>query len=312
LFEKISGHNDLRNTLAALIDKQGVFLFHGPPSVGKRTIAHTIARYDLCCGDKGDDCSCKSCRIIEHGHPDLLQIGKSGKVLVEDIDALIEFSVRAPLISKTKIVVVDFVEGATTEAANRLLKTLEESLFSFFLISSDISKVLPTIVSRSFVVKFESLSSDDIATLMMGRFGFDALSARTLGWIGSSLAVDIFASAGICLKCRDMACEFISTIRDLLKSLDFLDRLDKASIGIFCDMLVMVLTDLLFLKNGLLDIINADKRDVLQKMAKQLNDVAIVTSLSFLTQVKKYSYLNVNLGLSLKIMVIKVHPILSQ
>jgi DNA polymerase III subunit delta' len=294
-----------------VIDKSGSFLFHGPPSVGKKTIANTIAQYDLCVDGKKDDCTCRSCKIIQQGHPDLLQIGKNGKVLVEDVDALIAFSERAPLISKTKVAVIDFVEKASSEAANRLLKILEESFFTFFLISSDLSRVLPTVASRCFKVKFESLSSDEVANILLKRFGFDALSARTLGWIGSSLAIDIFSNAGTCLKYRDMACEFILTIRDLLKSLDFIERIEPANLGIFCDMVVMVLTDILLLKNGIDNIINADKRDVLQKISKTLNDVAVVTSLNFLTQVKKNSYLNVNLALSLKSALIKVHPMLN-
>jgi DNA polymerase-3 subunit delta' len=241
-----------------------------------------------------------------------LQIGKNGKVLVDDIDALLAFSERAPLISNTKVTVVDFVENASPEAANRLLKILEESSFTFFLISSDLSRVLPTVASRCLKIKFESLSSDEIANIMLKKFGFDALSARTLGWIGSSMAIDIFSNAGTCLKYRDMACEFISTIRDLLKSLDFIDRIETPNLGIFCDMLVIVLTDVLFLKNGIEDIINADKRNVLQKASKILNDVALVTSLSFLNQVKRYSYLNINLGLSLKSTLIKIHPMLAR
>lgn len=294
-----------------MIDKSGTFLFYGPPSVGKRTIANTIAQYDLCVDKKDDDCTCKSCRIVQQGHPDLLQIGKNGKVLVDDIDALIAFSERAPLISNTKVAVIDSVENASPEAANRLLKTLEESSFTFFLISSDLSRVLPTVASRCFKVKFESLSSEELANILSKRFGFDALSARTLGWIGSSLAIDIFSNAGSCLKYRDMACEFILTIRDLLKSLDFIERVETANLGIFCDMVVMVLTDVLLLKNGIDNIINADKRDVLQKVSKTLNDVAVVTSLNFLTQVKKNAYLGVYLGTALKSTLIKVHPMLN-
>jgi DNA polymerase-3 subunit delta' len=259
---------------------------------------------------KGDGCTCKSCKIISTGHPDLLQIGRNGKVLVEDVDALIAFIERAPFIAKTKVVIIDFIENASQEASNRLLKTLEESPYSFFLISSDLSKVLPTVASRCFKVRFEALSSDEIANIMLKNFGFDALSARTLGWIGSSLAIDIFSNAGLCLKYRDMACEFILTIRDLLKSLDFLDRVEKPNLGIFCDMLIMVLTDVLFLKNGIEDIINADKRDVIQKAAKMLNDKALVSSLGLFTQVKKYSYLHIDLNISLKSMLIKIHPIL--
>jgi replication-associated recombination protein RarA len=311
VFSRICGHEALLSTLATLVGKQGSFLFYGPPSVGKKMIANIIAQYDLCLDKKEESCTCKSCKIIQHGHPDLLQVGKGGKVLVEDVDELINFNSRAPFISSMKVAVVDSIENASPEAANRLLKILEESKFNFFLISSDLSRVLPTIASRCFKMKFESLSADEIATIMMKKFGFDALSSRTLGWIGSSMAIDIFSNAGTCLKVRDMVCDFISTIRDLLKSLEFVDRIEKANLPLFCDLVVSVLTDVLLLKNGIDDIINADRRDVLQKVSKTLNDKAVVTSLGFLSQVKKDSHLNVNLGLAFKSTLIKVHPLLA-
>jgi DNA polymerase-3 subunit delta' len=311
VFSKIIGHNSIRDTLSNLVGKPGSFLFYGPPSVGKKTVALEIAKNTLCVSNREDNCSCKSCRIFPQDHPDFLLLGDKGKVLVDDVDNLLFFNSRSPLVSSTKIVVIDSVENSSKEASNRLLKTLEESPFSFFLITTEVSCVLPTIVSRCFKVKFEPLLAEEISNILFTKFGFDAPSSRALGWIGSATSIDIFLNAGVCLKYRDMACDFIMTIRDLLRSLDFVERVETAHLGIFCDMLVTVLTDVLFLKNGINDIINADKRDILQKVAKVLNDRAVVTSLGFLTQVKRNAHLNINLGLSLKSMLIKVNPILS-
>jgi hypothetical protein len=160
-------------------------------------------------------------------------------------------------------------------------------------------------------VRFGSLSSEDISNILFKKLGFDLPSSRVLGWIGTSTSVDIFAHAGFYLKHRDMACDFVSNIRNLLSSMDFVDKVEGENVGIFSDMVILILTDILLLKNGINEIINSDKRDVLQKISKGLNDKALVSSLGYLTQVKKNSHLNVNLKFSLKSMLIKTHPMLS-
>jgi hypothetical protein len=309
-FLNIIGHDLIKPHLQSIIDRSGTFLFYGPPSIGKRTIAFEIAKYNLCDDSKSDGCQCKSCKIFNSGHPDFLSLGSNGKVLVDDIDTLIEFSYRAPLISKTKVIVVDFVENASIEAANRLLKVLEESSFTYFFITSNQSKVLPTISGRCFKIKFDAISSEDVSNILMKKFGYDPPVARTLGWVGASSSIDIFSNAGIILKHRDMAFDFILNIKDLLSSLDFIDKIDQAYLSVFCDMVILIMTDMLLLKNNIDSIVNADKRDVIQKVSKVLSEKSLILSLSFITQVKKNSYLNVNLNTALKSILIKIQPMM--
>lgn len=309
MFSEIVGHHNIRVNFLNTVGKPGAFIFHGPPSVGKRTIAFEIAKKDLCVEGRLDNCSCRSCKIFKGDHPDFLFLGGRGKILVEDIDKLIGFTLRSSLLSPTKVIVVDNIDKASIEASNRILKILEESKYSFFLISANYYNVLSTIRSRCISTKFDNLSSEDISNILFKKMGFDLPSSRVLGWVGASCSVDIFANAGSYLKHRELACEFIQNIKDILSSLDFIEKIEDT--GIFSDMLILVLTDILFLKNGISDIINADKRDLLQKVSKGLNDKALVSSLGLLTQIKKNLNLNLDLSFVLKRMLIKIHPIIS-
>jgi len=306
-FSKIIGHDGIKDKLSKIAAVPQTYLFYGPPSIGKRTIAYNLARYILCIGSKEDDCRCKNCENFDNGHPDFLTLGTAGKILVADVDGLIDFVSRAPLCSDTKVVVIDNVDIISMEAANRLLKTLEESHFIFFLITSRLKSVLPTVRSRCIKFQFEALSQDDIVNILWQRMGFDLPQARIIGWIGAGSSVDIFSNAGLYLKYRDMIFEFLPQLfgKDLLSVLDFVDKVPRPDLPIFIDMLVLVMTDLLILKQNLETIVNSDRRTDLTKMSVHPVKVLIV-ALNSLTQVKVNSYLNINLNLALKSTLIKV------
>lgn len=310
MLSSIIGHEAQKPGLLNLVGRAGCFLFSGPPSIGKRTVALEISRRNLCLGSKEDGCTCRSCKIFGGDHPDLLCLG-SQKLLVEDVDRLMIFNSRAPLISGTKISIIDNAERMTPESANRLLKTLEESPYTFFLISSDPGGLLPTIRSRCQAAIFSPLSQEDVTNILFQKFGFEPTKARVLGWIGVGSSADIFSKAGLYLKYRDMACDFLQNIRDLLSSLDFIDKIAPAELGIFVDMVITVMTDVLLLKNKVEGIVNCDKRDTLVKLSAGFKDKALVSALGYMTQVRKQDYLNISLVSSLKNCLIKAHPILS-
>jgi DNA polymerase-3 subunit delta' len=306
----IIGHDTLRPKLSQFVGVSQAYLFYGPPSIGKRTVARELSRYFLCQGTKEDGCSCKSCMCFQD-HPDLLCIGRDG-ILVKDIDGIIGFVLRAPLCSGTKVIIIDNVDQASYGAANRLLKTIEESTIPFFLITSKLNQVLPTIQSRCLKIPFNSLSPDDVANILWKRMGYDLPQARILGWIGSGSSIDIFSNAGLYLKYRDMSFDFLNlfSASDFLNVLDFLDKIPKNELIIFIDMIMMTLTDVLLLVYSVEAITNSDRRSDVQKLAKNNKQQNLIIALNLLSQVKKNSYLNVNLGLAFKSTLIKIWSIM--
>lgn len=311
----VIGHQTLRRALSKLttVDPTGTYLFSGPAGVGKRTIAFETARYILCNGSRSDDCVCTSCRRFGKDHPDFLCIGQKDRIKVDDVDRLLEFSSVSPFLSSRKVGVIDNADTMTWEAGNRLLKTLEEPStgFVYIVVSSNPSSIIPTVLGRCVKFAFGSLSQEDVINVIWKNLGFELPKARVLGWMSGSS--DVFSRAGTYLKYRDMAVDFVTGAKDrsLLDALDYVDKVEYGDMKVFIDMLVLVMTDVLLIKSGVGNIVNADVRDTLSKTAGIIKINPYVVFLANLTQAGRYSYLNVNLNLSLKNVLLKSYHFIS-
>lgn len=138
-------------------------LFHGQRGIGKRLFAEQFAQALLCQQPQSDFSACghcASCHLIQqHSHPDYLLIepevdeGNARKLQQIKVDAVREILAFAQLSSHQggrRIIVIDPAESLNTQAANALLKVLEEPTANvvFLLISHHHDRLLPTILSR--------------------------------------------------------------------------------------------------------------------------------------------------------------------
>lgn len=147
------------------------YLFSGPTGSGKKETAKTLAKI-LNCELKGaDSCGlCSSCKKIENNsHPDVRWIlpgGDSDSIKIEDIRNLQREISMKPYEGRYKVYTIIDADTMTEEAANCLLKTLEEPPGDALLIltSSNIKMLLSTIVSRCQVVKFPSMLGSEEGT----------------------------------------------------------------------------------------------------------------------------------------------------
>src|SRR5690242_13508236 len=107
------------------------YLFVGPPESGKLATAYGLAKVLNCDQLNGSfGCEeCPSCQKINSGnHPDLmtLSVGVGETIKIDDIRGFIQRLQLRAFEAKCKVAVIQNVERLTTEAANALLKTLEE------------------------------------------------------------------------------------------------------------------------------------------------------------------------------------------
>jgi len=208
------------------------------------------------------------------------------------------------------VTVIDNADTTTWEASNRMLKTLEEPPdgFSFVLVTSRPDQVLGTLRGRSLQIRFGVLSQEDVVNVVWKRLGFELTKAKVIAWIASSSA-DVFSNAGVYVKHRDNALEFVTTLTrpDPISPLDFVEKIDRKEIPIFADTLTVVLTDLLLLRNGAGEIANVDIRDDLEKMAKSFSSKSLLAITAAASQIKRHAYLNVNLAMVLKSTAIRMH-----
>jgi len=142
------------------------YLFHGPSGTGKRAVARAFAAALLAQG--AADPQAVAERVARGTHPDLTWVTPSGaaEMLVSDIDeAVVAAAARTPFEAARRVFVIEDADALNEQAANRMLKTLEEppDFVHLLLLTTRLGEVMPTIVSRCQLVRFDPLSPARIA-----------------------------------------------------------------------------------------------------------------------------------------------------
>ena len=160
----IFGQDHLLNRLEPSLKhrrQSHAYLLCGPPHVGKMALAINLSQAVNCLEGPGVPCgSCTQCARIAAGHhadistpaPGQGEEGRSPKTVI-GIDAIKEVIHRVslnPFEGQFSVVIVDGAESMSDEAANALLKTLEEPPPNtmFLLLTADEGAILPTVRSR--------------------------------------------------------------------------------------------------------------------------------------------------------------------
>ena len=195
-WNSLVGHRQLRDWFGSAIRRGrlgGSFLFVGPAGIGKTTVAQLLARTLLCetrdpaemqpCGH------CEACAQVSAGtHPDLIQVRKPSDKSFIPLDLLIgrpevrmqegfcrDIQLKA-FRGRRKVAILHDADYLNEEGANCLLKTLEEPPSSavIILVGSGEQRQLPTIRSRSQLIRFHSMNSDESIRLLRQVHGIDA------------------------------------------------------------------------------------------------------------------------------------------
>lgn len=144
------------------------YLFTGSRGTGKTTCARILAKAVNCLHPKdGDPCrECEICRGLEEGSIlDVEEIDAASNNGVSDVRSLIESSNFTPATAKYRVYIIDEVHMLSPQALNALLKTLEEPPphVIFILATTEVHKLLPTILSRCQRFDFKRIAPEAIA-----------------------------------------------------------------------------------------------------------------------------------------------------
>jgi DNA polymerase-3 subunit gamma/tau len=138
------------------------WLFSGPRGTGKTSTARILAKVVNCTGHKGQDfepCNkCRMCQAITSGSAvDVVEIDAASNRGIDEIRELREKIKLAPMQALYKVYIIDEVHMLTAEAANALLKTLEEPPANtlFILCTTEADRLPETVVSRCTRVIFK-------------------------------------------------------------------------------------------------------------------------------------------------------------
>lgn len=144
------------------------YLFSGSKGIGKFSHAKNFARSIL---NEDPESIRFFSGIDDFEDADLYVVQKKDTIKKQDIEEIIENSFAKPFSGSHKIVIIDDFDRVTAEGQNALLKTLEEPMdyLILILISSNMRNILPTIISRCRILKFQDLTQDRIEEFLLSR-----------------------------------------------------------------------------------------------------------------------------------------------
>ncbi|MDH5695672.1 MAG: DNA polymerase III subunit gamma/tau [Dehalococcoidia bacterium] len=169
---EIVGQEQVTQTLNNALNSGRVshaYLFYGPRGTGKTSTGRILAKAVNCLTNgKGEPCNtCDICQAITEGRAlDVIEIDAASNRGIDEIRDLREKVNYAPNQARYKVYIVDEAHMLTKEASNALLKTLEEPppYVIFVLATTEIHKVLPTILSRCQRFDFRRISQADVVS----------------------------------------------------------------------------------------------------------------------------------------------------
>lgn len=159
------------------------YLFAGPTGIGKATLALRFAQALICERGTGDPClECRGCtRAARGNHPDVRKISLVSQAAGEKADEAKSRDLRIdtvrewqrdidlrPFEAKRRVFILDDADKLTDQAANAMLKTLEEPppYAVLILVAHGAGDLLPTIVSRCRVLRLRPLRRADVASTL--------------------------------------------------------------------------------------------------------------------------------------------------
>jgi len=167
-FSEVIGQEHVTQTITNEIKNGRIahaYLFSGPRGCGKTTTARIIAKAVNCLNRKSSEAEpcnqCANCLEIQSGRAiDLIEIDAASHRGIDDIRELREGIKFAPSKLKYKVFIIDECHQLSKDAANALLKTLEEppAHAIFILATTELHKILPTILSRCQRFNFHKLT----------------------------------------------------------------------------------------------------------------------------------------------------------
>ncbi|RLV57526.1 DNA polymerase III subunit delta' [Aeromicrobium phragmitis] len=156
------------------------WLFTGPPGSGRSTAAVAFSAALQC--ENGGCGTCQSCTTARAGsHPDITVLNTDGlSIGVAEAREIVRTAALRPAVGRWQIIVVEDADRLTDQAANALLKAVEEpSPYTVWMLCAPaVEDVITTIRSRCRPVLLRTPSVDAITRLLVERDGLEEVDAR--------------------------------------------------------------------------------------------------------------------------------------
>ena len=265
--------------------KPHALLILGQEGSGKRLLADTFAQ-TVFCGNDDEACDiCVECSLFKNeSHPDFFVIQpeltkdgqkRKGSIGIAQIKELMHETAFPPKRAENRVVIIDGAHLMTEQAANSLLKLLEEppTGWIFILLSMSQDMILPTILSRVTTIRLQKLHADEIIGFLQKKYP-DALNIEAAGHlsdgsVGQALRYTT-EEAGV-LR-RDTLDFMLAAVNDQQTELAaFASELDKEKAIFVCEYMTFFIRDIWQLKySGKKNIWNVDMEDQIEFLGEKI------------------------------------------
>lgn len=267
------------------------YIFEGESGAGKETMAKYFAAHIMC--DKNPPClNCNACRTIYAGtNPDVVTVSNEDKseIGAAKIRELVSDAFIRPQNADKKIFIIKNAHLMNETAQNSLLKVIEEppEYAVFILLCENRNKILPTILSRCTLVLIPPISKEELFSAFGNKNEF--LASYSMGNPGRYLSL-----------LEDN--EFLSLRMEFFEKITSLIQNERASIYVLCDffeknkdkkdqlleMLILFFGDVLLIKNFMSsNIINSDRKEILQKFADKTTKASLLDALECVSDIQR-------------------------
>jgi DNA polymerase III subunit delta' len=176
-FDAVPGNDRVKKILRLALEKGRVpnsLIFSGPRGVGKRRLAVILAQALNCERGRTEPCGvCPVCRKVAEGKlPDVWGVGPDGQwIKIGQMQEVRQAAYVRPLESRRRVFIINDADKMNDEAANCLLKILEEppAYSHIILVTSMAHLILPTIKSRCQVLSFAPIGREEIKAVLVER-----------------------------------------------------------------------------------------------------------------------------------------------
>lgn len=323
-FSDIIGHEDIVKHFKSSIELGKVshaYILNGEKGSGKKTLAGIVVKSLQCENGGPDPCgTCKSCLQAESGNqPDIIWVNheKPNVISVDEIRSQIVNDIDLkPYSSKYKIYIVPDAQMMNPQAQNALLKTLEEppEYVIIMLLTNNMDKFLPTILSRCIVLNFKPVQPLQMMEYLVTQIGVDQDKARfctdfAQGNLGKAVRLAISTdyneiredSIRLLRRIQDMEMdEVILAVKNMGKY--------KLDITDYIDIMTMWFRDILMVKisNSPNKIIFKKEFSVMKKQASKASYEGLEQILEAMDKLKVRLEANVNFDIAMELTLLTI------
>lgn len=298
------------------------YLFVGQAGAGKKELALYVTQALFCPSSTRETdfipCqNCSECLRIKHGnHPDIYWLEPEGaSIKIDQIRSLQkEFAYRGVETAK-KVYIIQHVELMTTQAANSLLKFLEEPHpgTTALLLTEQKQRLLPTILSRCQELKFPPPSPNRLIASLTQTYPLP-LATSACHITADLVKASEFCEADWFAELRSLMIQLLEeSLSSMYQAIVFIQdkwlaiAKEREQIDVSLELLLLWYKDLLYLKIDLEDqVVYIDQTERLKKQVAFMSKEKIARGIEAILAAKKRLYAHVNPQLLLEQLVIRL------